>query len=268
MATFSDLPLEVRLIIYRMILPPEILISQGLRYDGPFCEGIVKYDPSVAARIIHVSRQIRQEALSLISSRIRYMIRLYSPTYGSKVNRTFDWLLRFGPPNTDALRKVTISCYQSPNRLSYLLKDMAELPRVSLRFDTLLWMLKFADKNKYMSFHCMHGFTHASFVNWNDGFKFCDRHKQRSRKERRQWEDLHERFQQAVTKLTSPCPGKWCRIHPERPPHHPTSSLEIGWYVDGPCSDINCVSGILADERTPWTPGPGSIFTRGESPWY
>ena len=262
MAIFIDLPLEVRLMIYRMMLPPEIIISQGLRYDGPFCEGVVKYDSSVAARIIHVNRQIRQEALSLVSSRIRYMIRLRSQNECSWMTRTFDWLLRFGLPNTESLRKVTISHYQNPNRLEPLLNAMTGLPRVTLRFDILLWMLRFADKDKYMAFKNMHGFTHASFVNWNDGFKFCDRHKKRPRKERRQWEDLHERFQNAVTKFVSPCPWKWCPVHPGRPPHHATSSLEIGWYVDGPCSDINCVSGVLEDDPTPWTPGRESIFIR------
>ena len=251
--------------IYRMSLPPRILISQAKRSAGSFSESFPKYHPTGAAHLIHISRQIRQEALPLISSRLRYMIPLDSRDSGRTIDYTFEWLQRVGPRNTDSLRKVSISYYDHYPPLHkdiYRIFDtMARLPRVSLQFNTTLSILAFTDSEMYMALANMHGFTHASFVNWNAGFQFCDQHSQQTRDSQKLWKDLGQRFQQAVTRLTSPCPaGGWCRSHGRSSRYHGTSSVEIGWYKDGSCRDINCVNAVLGDRPPKWKPGPHSIF--------
>ena len=217
--------------------------------------------PPRAVRILQVSRQMRQDALPLILSRIRYDIRFLSRDGHRTVDRIFSWLRILGPPNNDSLRNVSITLYEIQIRcLEHLFNTIARLPRVSLRLNTTLFILGLADSERHMALQNMHGFTHASFVNWNGGFEICDRHRHYPWEE--DWEDLHQRFQNAVTKLMSPCPGNSCKVHSWRSPHHATSSVEIGWQMSRICHIGNCVSGGLLAEHWSWTPGRNP-----SSPW-
>lgn len=265
-----DLPLEVRLMIYRMLLPPEIRIRRIQRDYGSFCRALVKFDPleaTKATRILHVSRQIRQEVVPVMSSRIRYMIPLRVSDIGATIELTFDWLRRFGPPVTDSLRKVTISYLRSSDHNTRsLFHAMAKLPRTSLRFNTRLRTLQQIDSRERMEIHDVRGFSHVSFVNWcpTTGFNFCERHSQQPLEGWKVWEDLDQRFQQATKKFMSPNLDLWGQPLPQHLPSHGTTSMEIRWYGESLCDEINCVSGVLEKDSGQWTPGKWSVFILDE----
>ena len=253
--------------VHTIFLPPHIIITKLTRCQKSQYTSEYQHDCSSVFNILHVSRLIRQEALPLVFSRLRYSIHLSRGDGYRTIDRTFRWLQTLTLPNNDALRNVTINYHDySPRFLEHLFDSVARLPRVFLRFNASLHMLAFADGDGCMALKNMHGFSHASFEDWNGGFAFCDKHRQRPLDGRQVWEDLDQRFRRAVAKLMSPCPGNSCKVHPWPPPQQATSRVKIGWSlrpgdIQASCFYDYCMSGTLLWQDVPWAPGPKSIFT-------
>ena len=261
MPGFLDLPTEIRLTIYDYVLPDkDVWVSSAVRGGLNFLHS--EEEALVRAKIhevAQVNRKIRREALSVMFSRIEFNLMLF----GQNLQYPLAWLGSCCLPHMDAIRNLHIVGGEELNYLdvNFVFNMVSKLSNVSLQLSLDLEVLAVADSPPRMAFKHMHGFTKAS-VSGFDKRKMtnCPRHWPRTQETSKRGANLEERFKNAITKMTSPCPGKRCRVHPRRSRDKAISSIEIIWFCK-PYYDFYCMACICDEFFTLWKQGPKSIFT-------
>ena len=261
MVGFLDLPVEVRLRIYAYVLPDKgVWVSSAVRGGLNF---LYSEEEDVGHARIHevaqVNRKIRHGALTVLLSRIEIQLTLF----GRNLQHALAWLRLCCLPHMDAIRNLHIRGGEELNHLNvnYVFNILSKLPNVSLRLSLDLVVLAVADSTPRMAFKHMHGFTKASISGFlKRDMTDCPRHWPRTQETAERGANLEQSFRNAITKMTSPCPGKRCRVHPGRSRDKATSSVEIEWFHSAP-RGFYCMGCICDEFFTSWKQGPNSIFT-------
>lgn len=209
MTGLLDLPIEVRLMIYRRLLPQEDFFV-----DDPFCDRSI---PNVHAGIIGVNSQTALEALPILYSQITFYI--------IPRRTAIDWLRQIEQTNRDLLRKVTceLPWIEDPDHTPELFGLLARCSNVSLTLEVysirdLMW----TDSSGVESFKSMHGFASTSIDLKPSSESTC----YKGHDPQASCAVLQQRWDNAILKMRSPCPN-YCWAHRGQSRSQATASLHI-----------------------------------------
>lgn len=282
MPGFLDLPTEVRFMIYRLLLPKQILQSNLSEWSAfvffhDITDEVTRWRPPMitTCNIFQVNRQIFKEVHPLLYSQHSFRITAARAAFSffrqiGQLNRDalreihIDYRMNWtGKESYDALRKLGVNVYNvsswecwCPRRGANFFNLLAKCSNATITIDTTFRTLAVLDgSSEYPAFANMHGFKKATSRLCQGG-----RSGDASRKHSHEGCDqaageraVLQRLENGVNRMKSLCPAG-CRVHKECTSKNTNATVHLEVQCDICCA---CAHQTFLDV---WSEHRGSIF--------